>query len=282
MELRTVKKNGSSAQIQKNPAMVTNINAMQLKIIHSGYAALETGWEITPLPVPFNRLYFIESGTGWLCTGTEEIRMEPGKAYLLPTDLPCGYRCQTGVEKVFFDFNLFMPNHFDLLKGFSRIGQLDISPTLIPQLRARYLGSSFADSMWIQSCICSILYNFHDKYGFAAGVSTLYSPHVASTLDYIQKNLSAQLRIEDLAARCFISKTSLAEHFRKEVGLTLGHYIDAQLISYAQQVLTQSDISIEKLSSTLGYCSQFYFSTCFKKHCHMSPAHYRKRYQNKP
>lgn len=282
MELRTLKKKCSTAQIQKNPEMVTNINAMQLQIRTSGCASLEAGWETELLSVPFNRLYFIESGIGWLCTDTEEIRMEPGKAYLLPTDLPCGYRCQTGVEKVFFDFNLFMPNHFDLLKGFSRIGQLDISPTLIPQLRARYLGSSFADSMWIQSYICSILYNFHDKYGFAAGASTQYSPHVASTMDYIQKNLSAQLRIEDLAARCFISKTSLAERFRKEVGLTLGHYIDAQLISYAQQVLTQSDISIEKLSSTLGYCSQFYFSTCFKKHCHMSPSQYRKRYQNKP
>jgi len=282
VELRTVKKNGSSAQIQKNPATVTNINAMQLKIIHSGYATLEAGWEIMPLPVPFNRLYFIESGTGWLFTDTNEIRMEPGKVYLLPTDLPCGYRCQTPVQKVFFDFNLFMPNHFDLLKGFSQIGQLDVSPTLILRIRTRYLGSSFADSMWIQSCICRILYNFHDKYGFAAESPTQYSPHVASTMDYIQRNLSARLRIEDLAARCFISKTSLAERFRKEVGLTLGHYIDTQLISYAQRLLAQSDISLEKLSGELGYCSQFYFSTCFKKHCHMSPAQYRKRYQSKP
>lgn len=282
MEIRTLNKNSVSAEIRKNSAMMTSINATQLQIRNSGCASLEAGWNSEPIPVPFNRLYFIESGTGWLCTDTDRIRLEPGKVYLLPTDLPCGYRCQTRVEKVFFDFNLFMPNHFDLLKGFSQICRMDADPELISLLKTRYLGSSFADSLWLQSCICGVLYRFHESCGFAAASPTQYSPHVASTLDYIQRHLSARLRIDVLAERCFISRTALAELFRKEVGLTLGHYIDLQLISYAQRQLTQSDISVEQLSRDLGFCSQFYFSSCFKKHCHLSPIQYRKRYLNKP
>lgn len=282
VETRTLKKNGASAEIRKNSAMMTNINTMQLQIRTSGCAGLDAGWEAAPISVPFNRLYFIESGTGWLCTDTEQLRLEPGKAYLLPTDLPCGFRCQTPMKKIFFDFNLFLPNHFDLLKGFPRLCEMDVTPELIQRLRARYLGNSFADSLWLQSCICRVLYNFHDKYGFAAASPAQYSPHVASTLAYIRHNLSARLRIDELAERCFISRTTLAEQFHREVGLTLGRYIDLQLISYAQQQLAQSDISVEKLSSDLGFCSQFYFSSCFKKHCHLSPAQYRKRYLNKP
>lgn len=282
MEIRTLKRNGVTAEIQKNSAMMTNINAMHLQIRTGGCASLEAGWRAEPLPVPFNRLYFIESGTGWLRTDTEELRIEPGKAYLLPTDLPCCFQCQTRVKKVYFDFNLFMPNHFDLLKDFPRICEAEIPPELIPQLRARYLGSSFADSIWLQSCICGVLCHFHEKYGFAADTPARYSPHVASTLDYIRNNLSARLRIDELAERCFISRTTLAEQFHKEVGLTLGRYIDTQLISYAQRQLTQSDITVEQLSRDLGFCSQFYFSSCFKKHCHLSPMQYRKRYLIKP
>ena len=121
--------------------------------------------------------------------------MVPGKAYLLPSDLPCGYQCQTPVKKLFFDFNLFLPNHFDLLAGFNQICETEVSPELTVLLRSRYLGSSFADSLWLQSCLCGILYLFHGKYGFAAETPPLYSPYVASTMDYIQRHLSARLRI---------------------------------------------------------------------------------------
>ena len=276
MDVRILKQGGIAAEIRKNNAMVSTINAMQLKIVNSGYALLDSRWKADSLAVPFNRLYLVESGIGYLSAGEQALLMEPGKAYLLPAGLPCSYRCEETVYKLFFDFNLFKSNHFDLLQGFSQIAVVDLPSGLLDSLRTHYFGGSFADSIHIQHSLYHLLHIFHEQYGFASEVPTAYSPHVASTIDYIQENLSARLRVDTLASRCYISRTNLAAQFRKEVGIPIGSYIDQQLIRLAQYQLTQTDASIEAISNALGYCNPFYFSKCFKKHCGLSPLQYRK------
>jgi hypothetical protein len=39
--------------------------------------------------------------------------------------------------------------------------------------------------------------------------------------------------------------------------------------------MTDTDASIEKISTDLGFCNQFYFSEFFKKRCRVSPLQYR-------
>ena len=103
----------------------------------------------------------------------------------------------------------------------------------------------------------------------------VYSRHVAAAIREINKHLSAELRIDALAEQLFVSRSYLARQFKKEVGLTIKQYINMQLINAAQWMLSNTDATVEKISSDLGFCSQFYFSECFKKHCRVSPLQYR-------
>ena len=97
----------------------------------------------------------------------------------------------------------------------------------------------------------------------------------AAAIAQINANLSAQLRIDELAQQCYISRSYLARQFKKEMGMTIKEYILMQLINTAQWQLSHTDAPVERISRELGFCNQFYFSECFKKHCRVSPLQYR-------
>ena len=78
-----------------------------------------------------------------------------------------------------------------------------------------------------------------------------------------------------LEKECYVSRSYLARQFKKDIGITIKQYILMQLINAAQWQLSHTDAAIEKISHDLGFCNQFYFSECFKKHCRVSPLQYR-------
>ena len=104
-----------------------------------------------------------------------------------------------------------------------------------------------------------------------------YSRLVTDTIAYIRDNLSSQLRLDNLASISFVSKSQLRNKFRSETGITLGRYIDEQLILEAQRRLCQTEDAISKISFDLGFCDQFYFSNRFSRRCGIAPQVYRKR-----
>ena len=92
--------------MQKHSAILKLIQSTKLKLSQLGYATVGTDWKTNLLATPFHRLYIIESGTGELSTERESIPLVPGKAYLLPANLPCSYRCDDKLSQLFFHFNL--------------------------------------------------------------------------------------------------------------------------------------------------------------------------------
>jgi two-component system response regulator YesN len=61
------------------------------------------------------------------------------------------------------------------------------------------------------------------------------------------------------------------------VGISLGKYIDDQLIASAQRQLSQTQASIGQISNALGYSNQCYFSRRFKQISGMTPQAYRAK-----
>ena len=93
---------------------------------------------------------------------------------------------------------------------------------------------------------------------------------------YIQHNLSAVLQVNELAQRRFVSKTYLERCFREEVGLSVGRYIDEQLMRMARWWLSQTSHSITAISQLLGYSDPCYFSRRFRQLMGITPLAYRK------
>ena len=118
---------------------------------------------------------------------------------------------------------------------------------------------------------------FAEKYKVGQETITCFSVHVAKSLTYIRKNLSARLNIAELAAHCYVSRRHLTDLFRRELGVTPGKYIDDQLTIAAQRRLIQTEDSVGKISEELGFCDQFYFCRKFKQTVGLTPIQYRDK-----
>ena len=105
----------------------------------------------------------------------------------------------------------------------------------------------------------------------------MYSPVIQKTIDYIRINLSVQLTAKEIAGQLYICESTLLKKFRKEVGVTLGSYIDDLIFFNAEKMLLKTKWSINQISETLGFCDQFYFSRRFKQKYGQTPLDYRKK-----
>ena len=60
-----------------------------------------------------------------------------------------------------------------------------------------------------------------------------------------------------------------------ELGVSIGQYIDSQILFRAKLELELNKLSIAEISEKYGFCDQFYFSRFFKKHIGESPRQYK-------
>lgn len=264
-------------QVHQNKSIAKNINSLDLVVGYSGYALLDPKFNWDNLVSPFNKLAMIESGEAYFYAGGESITVTPGVAYLIPAGLPCSYRCPKTANMLFFHFNLFKPDHFDFFQGFQRIAQVPITAEMLHSLVEHYNGSRYLDGMIIKQHMLQIITQIQLRYDLAQEEVPAYSEYVRDTIDYIHENLSAKLLASDLAKRLFISRSALAALFRKEVGISIGRYIDEQLMIAAQLRLDQTNTSIGDISRELGFADQCYFSRRFKAMCGLTPQTYRKK-----
>lgn len=262
--------------LQKLNAMRELMNNAEMKVGYVGYAAVDESWKTDGLATPFHRLYFIADGVGTLTAGGITMPLEAGNVYLLPADLPCSYSCQGKLSQLFFHFNLTLPDGFDLLRRVVRPAAIPFPMQEINKLRTMCREPDFAGAFAVKSAILQILLQMHKIYCFAWDRVPEYSRHVTAAIQFIGIRPSAQLRVDDVAQACFISHSCLSRLFRQEVGLSVKEYITLQLVGAAQRKLSHTDDNVEKISSDLGFCSQFHFSAWFKKNCRVSPLQYRR------
>jgi len=255
------------------------VSRMEFSLGYGAHVQLNGNWNCRDVSAPFNRLYLVVSGSAKLWTETQQLEMVPGMAYLIPAGLHCSYACGGLLEKYYFHFNLYRPNRYDLLWGSEEIGVFPLKPGVMSKINDCLGSGGLLETLELQQSIMDILLAYLRQTGFSAGMSEPYSPDVADTLGYIRKNLSARLKVEDLAQRRFVSRTHLAESFRKETGVTLGRYIDDQLILEAQRRLCHTDASVGDISRDLGFSDQFYFSRRFSQLTGMNPLAYRREFR---
>ncbi|WP_419727267.1 PocR ligand-binding domain-containing protein [Terrisporobacter petrolearius] len=107
---------------------------------------------------------------------------------------------------------------------------------------------------------------------------------ISSTLkpaiDYIYKNKSENITVENMAKVCHISQSYFSRLFSKEMGDSFSNYISKLKINWAKELLEESDMSVSQVSDELGFNEPGYFIKIFKKHEGVTPSVYRKYYKN--
>ena len=262
----------------RNSTFDNAVNSLRLRILYSGYCRCDSTWKTEKLSTAFCRLYIPETGGGVLLCEEKAVEMRPGYAYLLPPEVPISYSCGEHLQKLFFHLSFLSPDHYDLFFGHKQILQISLPQERLEAYIALYHSQSYYSCLKLKQQLYGLLLDMYQQIPASSQQVPSYSPYVRETMDYIHRNLSAQLTVGEMAKRLYISHTTLNKYFRAELGITVSRYIDDQLLMRAKAMLCHTDDSIGKISSTLGFSDPFYFSNKFKALSGLTPRLYRKNH----
>ena len=102
-----------------------------------------------------------------------------------------------------------------------------------------------------------------------------YSPLIESCCSHIYKHIHEPVRLEALAREHGMSTRGLSLRFRRETGLSVVDFINAAKMEEAENLLLHSGHAISEISAFLGFSSQSYFTSVFRKHRKVTPAVFR-------
>lgn len=264
--------------IEHNPAFPETAAAGVLKVCGSGWVTTDSSWTCPPLPSPYSRLYLVTGGSGMLLSEREQLKLEPGFAYLAPCGCPCGFYGTDSVTKLYFHINLPMPDGYDLFASCHSLARIPFPASRMIQLRDWYLSGEPLQHMLLKGALWELSAAFAEK--LCTRNRGNCSPTVTAAISYIRGHLNAQLSVGEVCGAIFTSPGHLTKSFRREVGVTVARFIEDLIMQEAQQLLLSTDQTVGVISQCLGFCDQFYFTRRFSHRYGLTPREYRKLHKN--
>lgn len=102
------------------------------------------------------------------------------------------------------------------------------------------------------------------------------NPLVRDIMLIISRELYNNFTVQDLAERLNLSYEHLERIFKMHSGLSLAAYIRQERIKQAQELIRDTQDSIEDIAHILGFASASHFAKVFKAQCGLTPSQYRK------
>lgn len=100
---------------------------------------------------------------------------------------------------------------------------------------------------------------------------------LAKAFDYIEQNLTDELKVDQLAAAAFVSPHHFRRLFKEVSGMSPIEYINRLRISRARELLQDKKLSISQVAEWVGINDINYFSRLFRSLSGISPSEYRKK-----
>lgn len=94
----------------------------------------------------------------------------------------------------------------------------------------------------------------------------------------IQAHLYEKSNPSSIATRLNMNYSYICRHFKLKMGKTITEYINETKIQESIRLLETTEMSLIQISSLLGFSSQNYFHTVFKKVTGLTPIEYKEKY----
>ncbi len=95
-------------------------------------------------------------------------------------------------------------------------------------------------------------------------------------LHFIQRNLTQNITVKDIAQACSCSESTVAHIFKKYMNESIKKYIMNSRMKMARHLLEISDLSVTDIAFMCGFPNSNHFSVAFKKSSGLNPTEYRR------
>ncbi|GLY64872.1 AraC family transcriptional regulator [Amycolatopsis taiwanensis] len=92
-------------------------------------------------------------------------------------------------------------------------------------------------------------------------------------------HLDQSIRLRDLAARAHLSERQLTRRFLETYGRTPGDWLIRERLRRAQELLEQTDLTIDAVAGRSGFGTAAGLRAAFAKHLHTAPSDYRNTWR---
>ncbi|MBI4975910.1 MAG: AraC family transcriptional regulator [Spirochaetes bacterium] len=263
---------------QQSPASFDSIiNNIRLEVLTQAYYRADNHWNHENVCSPFNRLYCVTKGNGYIENKRGRIELAPGNTYLIPLGTTYSYRCPSSMEKYYVHFRLEVYPGRDIFDGVPEARRIP-SPKGIGALLKRLSQSTrMQDVLHAKAAIIGLLGQFAsdnriDDVRRSIAVAEKYK----TLFNYLDGRKFTGISLGAMAEEMGMTLPSLSRHFKKDTGLTLTDYIASKATMRARELLLLTDRKVKDIAHELGFQDEFYFSRFFRKHVRLSPQEYRE------
>jgi transcriptional regulator GlxA family with amidase domain len=123
----------------------------------------------------------------------------------------------------------------------------------------------------------------HRDGGQAQFIQTPVAETTADTLqpllEWMSANLHQEITVDTLAAKAVMAPRTFARRFKAETGTTPYHWITNQRVMLAERMLEESDETIERIATQVGFSNATAFRHHFARLRGTSPQQYRRLFR---
>jgi LacI family transcriptional regulator len=110
----------------------------------------------------------------------------------------------------------------------------------------------------------------------STGRATTRDPFVRKALHGLEEGDLGSLSVDGLVRYAGMSRRTLEQRFKKELGTTLHRAISKRRIDEATRLLRAGDLTVAEVGFKCGFSSLHYFSTAYKKETGQTPGRVRQ------
>lgn len=178
----------------------------------------------------------------------------------------------------------------DIIIAYVIMGQMKVA-TAFSEIEA-YIASLGLDTQKQQSEYDQLPYFTEEKLQAIANIAVMLTRYILlenivtpalndrihNAEQFIDDNIQKRLTIHEVSKGTNISKSTLYKNLRMNFDCTIKEFVNKKRIEKSEELLVNTDLSIEEVSQRVGFSSASYYSKTFKKHKNISPLRYRKAF----
>lgn len=130
----------------------------------------------------------------------------------------------------------------------------------------------YVQDIWLMYCGES----GEDVWSHPRAMTQKPDPIMLRASSLIQKHAFQTIDLKQIAAALGLSPSQFTQKFKASYGMTPIQHLTAIRLEKAKRLLTETTLTLEQISESIGYQNGYYLNRIFKKHMNVTPATYRK------
>ncbi|GHU99145.1 transcriptional regulator [Clostridia bacterium] len=247
------------------------------KIHEASRTTVTRDWSRVVSVYPYNRIYLIMRGEAEIVLKNETIKLQAGNLYFLPAFQVMTSDCQDMMEHYYIHFQTTATTlNRDLLESYSFRTQIQAEENSELYFKIA-TDNRFPKNVSEQIKLDAALRLLLAPFILTDSLKDFKTELFADVLDYIGKNINAEIEISELAQIANFNRSYFSLLFKETFGVPPKTFILNQKLKIAQTLLLESDMTCGAIAASLGFESNMYFSRLFKSKLSMAPSQYRSQ-----